>query len=405
MHINIIDGSDFVNNIYIFILCFFIFIFIVLLFKFCNIDKNNIFCFFITVLIILFVSNIEASINAALDGLRLCFKAIIPTIFSFSLICNLLICYDGISTYSKLIGPLICKPLRLPSNCSFPLVGSILCGYPLGAKFSSNLYENGDIEKKDYIRLINIASNTGPIFLIGSVGASLLGDPKYGYFLLISNYLSIFFIAIITMKKSSMHQFNAQKTSFKEISFSVALDKSIKDALNTTLSVCSYVVAFSVIISILKNINFIKDIFFNIENLFNIPRNMLYGTFLGSIELTNGCNIISSSSMSIHFKLAIISFLASFSGISIIAQTFSFIGKHNVSFFRYVFLKLIQGIFSFIFTFLLSNIVFKSIETYSSNNFFVSNYLLNYLLPILIFLIIIFIIQYIAKNNSKKLKN
>ena len=136
------------NNIYIFILCFFIFIFIVLLFKFCNIDKNNIFCFFITVLIILFVSNIEASINAALDGLRLCFKAIIPTIFSFSLICNLLICYDGISTYSKLIGPLICKPLKLPSNCSFPLVGSILCGYPLGAKFSSNLYENGDIEKK-----------------------------------------------------------------------------------------------------------------------------------------------------------------------------------------------------------------------------------------------------------------
>lgn len=390
------------NSIYIFLLCFFIFIFIILLSRLLDINKNNIFCFFITILIILFVSNIDSSINAAIDGLKLCFKAIIPTIFSFSLICNLLICYDGISTYSKLVGPLICKPLKLPPNCSFPIVGSILCGNPLGAKFSTNLYESGGIKKNDYIRLINIASNTGPIFLIGSVGASLLGDAKYGYFLLISNYLSIFFIAIITIKKSSAHNYNVQKTSFKKVNFSIALDKSIKDALNTTLSVCAYVIAFSVIISILKNINFLKDIFFNIENLFNIPKNMLYGTFLGSIELTNGCNIIASSSMSIHFKLSIISFLASFSGISIIAQTFSFIGKHNIPFIRYIFLKLIQGIFSFILTFSLSNIIFKTVETYNTvSNFNKYASTINYLIPILIFLILLFSIQYVIKNIKK----
>ena len=383
----------------IFILWILIFVLIFTLIKLLKVKKNSIFCFLITIVIILFVINIDSSIKASIEGCKLCFKAIIPTVFSFSLICNLLILYDCISLYSKLLGPFICKPLKLSPDCSFPIVASMLSGYPLGAKYSSDIYELNYIDKKEYFRLVNIASNVGPIFLLGAVGTALLGNVKYGYFLLISNYLSIFFIAILTIKKSSYNKnYKKKRIQNSNINFGIAIDSAIKNAINTTLSVCGYVIAFSVIISLIKNQKLITDVFFNIEQSLNIPKNALYGTFLGSIEITNGCNIIASSNLSIHLKLAIISFFASFSGLSAIAQTSSFMSKNNVNMIKYTSLKFIQGIFSFVVSFSLSKLIFKTAQTSSlivKDSSYKSLYI--YIVSLLILIAIPLILKFFKK--------
>ncbi|MGL4570970.1 MAG: sporulation integral membrane protein YlbJ [Clostridium sp.] len=377
----------------IFILSIIIILLIFILLKLINVQKNYIFCFIISIIIILFIVNIETSINAAMDGCKLCFRAIIPTVFSFSLICNLLISYDGISLYSKFLGPIMCKPLKLSPSSSFPIVASMLSGYPLGAKYSSDIYSLGHIDKMEYTRLINIASNAGPIFIIGAIGSALLGSPKYGYFLLISNYLSFIFIALITLKKSSSYNINKKKIrTSTNVNFGFALDNAIKNAINTTLSVCGYVIAFSVIISIIKNNALISSFFNSLESTLNIQSNALYGTFLGSIEMTNGCNIIATSNLSINLKLAIISFFCSFSGMSAIAQASSFFSKNNISMAKYIILKLLQGAFSFIVSYTLSMLIFTSSEA-SSISYGPSSYnVIIYAIPILLFLIVSLII-------------
>lgn len=353
------------NSIFIFSL-FLIFLGIFLI-KGYKIKKNYLYCIFISTIILLFCINVESSILACKDGLILCFNAIVPTVFTFSVICNFLILYDGISMYSKLIGPLICKPLRLNPKCSFPIVASILCGYPLGAKYSSDLYELKQISFKEYNRLIKIASNAGPIFIIGAVGTSILGDIKYGYFLLISNFLSILFIAILTMPKNKQKYISETKEEiFKGINFGSAMNLSISNSIKTTLNVCGYVIAFSVFISFFKNSYFIFSSFNQLEKILSLSPNSLLGFFLGSIEMTNGCNLVGSSSLSIHLKLGIISFLLSFSGLSIIAQTYSFTSKNGIKLFSYIRSKLVQGIFSFFLSFTLSKLFFITEEVFSS---------------------------------------
>ena len=193
--------------IYVIILWFLIISLIIILIKQLNIKKNIIICIFISILIILFILNINQCISAAIEGCKLWYKSILPTTFPFIVICNLLIYYDGINLYSKFLGPLICKPLGLSKNCSFPIVASILCGYPLGAKYCVDLYSMEYIEKDEYERLLNIASNVGPLFLIGSVGGTLLGNISLGYILLIGNYLSLIFIGFITKKKRNLIKF------------------------------------------------------------------------------------------------------------------------------------------------------------------------------------------------------
>ncbi|NOV85679.1 nucleoside recognition membrane protein YjiH [Clostridium saccharobutylicum] len=132
---------------YVIILWFLIICLTYILIKQLNIQKNIMICIFISILIIVFALNINTCIPAAIDGCKLWYKAILPTTFPFVVICNLLIYYDGITLYSKFLGPLICKPLGLSRNCSFPIAASILCGYPLGAKYCADIYSMGYIEK------------------------------------------------------------------------------------------------------------------------------------------------------------------------------------------------------------------------------------------------------------------
>lgn len=371
----------------------------ILLIKLISPPKNYIICFLITILIVLFFINLKTSMNSAIDGCKLWFTAIFPTVFPFLVICNLLISYDGIDLYSKFLGPIFCKPLGLSRKSSFPITASMLCGYPLGAKYASDTYNLGHIDKSEHIRLVNIATNCSPLFILGPVATVMLGNVMYGYLLLIANYLSPIIIALIIkrnnkyIKYETIAQSKAQNTNFGQ-----AFKDSISNAITTTLSIGGFIVIFSVIIGIIKTNSNITLFFNNMELFLNLPKDSLYALFLGSIEITNGCNIIATSALSIPIKLSIISFLCSFSGFCIIAQASSFISKDNISILKYSILKLLQGIISFFITLILSMFCIKTINASSITiNNDLSFNIIAILMPIIILLIITIIFR-ILKN-------
>ena len=314
-------------------------------------------CILITMFIFVFVYNLESCIDAALIGVSLVVKTIVPTIFPFSVICNLLISYDGVGLYSKILGPILCKPLKLSKSSSFPIVASFLSGYPLGCKYCCDLYSLGYIDRNEFERLLNIASNASPMFIIGSIGATMLGDVKLGFILLIANYLSPIIVGILTMNRSkttsSMKELPKNNTN---MNFGSALKSALDNGINTTLQVGAFVVLFSIIISIIKNNAYISIVFYNIEDFLNLPKYSIYGLFLGSVEFTNGCKLITTLPLTLPFKLAIISFICSFSGLSVIAQISSFVYKYDISIAKYSFMKFIQGIISFSITFIISSL-------------------------------------------------
>ena len=371
---------------------------LLLLFKLFNGNRNYFMCILITFFIFLFVSNLRDCIDAALV-----IKTIVPTIFPFSVICNLLISYDGVWLYSKILGPIFCKPLKLSKQSSFPIVASILSGYPLGCKYCCDLYSLGYINRDEFERLLNIASNASPMFLIGSIGATMLGDIKLGFILLISNYLSPIIVGILTIKNSkTLSNMKEIKSNSININFGTSLKYALDNGVNTTLQVGSFVVLFSIIISIIKNNAYVSIIFSNIEAFFNLPQYSLYGIFLGSIEFTNGCKLITTLPLTMPFKLAIISFICSFSGLSVIAQISSFISKYNVSIIKYSLYKLLQGIISFIITFIISSIFIFKYTTYTSTFVSINNNisLVIYLLILLVLICTLTIAVYKKLHTS-----
>ena len=232
----------------------------------------------------------------------------------------------------------------------------------------------------------------------------MLGNIKYGFILLIANYLSPLIIGFFTKKNT--HEFNnSNEYPLKtggSYNFGVIIKTSIENAINTTLQVGAFVIIFSIIIGIIKNSSLINIIFNNIEKVLSLSPNSLYGIFLGSIEYTNGCKILTSISSSIIFKLSAISFICSFSGLSIIGQISSFTGKFNISLKKYSFIKFIQGIISFTITFIFSSILIST-ETTSSSLYIHSYYNTNKIVLFIYALLLLPLMGKLINTLFKKL--
>ena len=183
----------------------------------------------------------------------------------------------------------------------------------------------------------------------------MLNNISYGYLLLIGNYLSVIIIGLFTRKKrtfSKNKEMGKTPENTSKNNLGYALKKSLEDGINTALSIGGFIIIFSVLIEIIKNSNTFSFIISKIESLLHLEPNLLYAIFLGSIEITNGCNMLSSSSLPISLKLSLISFIMLlFRLISNSSVLSSFMSKHNISLLKYSLFKLFQGILSFFITF------------------------------------------------------
>jgi sporulation integral membrane protein YlbJ len=360
-----------------------------MLFKSAN--KNLVVTVVCSLLILQVIVTPKLCIDSALSGAVLFFNKVFPSLFPFLIITNIMMCYDGVHVYAKLMGNALCKPLRLPKQCTFVLIISVLCGYPLGAKYACDLYEDEKINLPTFQRLLNIATNASPLFVIGAVGTSMLDSPYLGYMLLLSNTLSCIAMGILIPS----HQKKLKNKVIAPTSINISdsknigsvLKDSLENSIKTSLSIGSYVVIFSVIIRIIKS-NIIYDIAITqISTLFGFSRSIIEGFILGVIEMTNGCYLISSTTMDMYYKFIIISFLLSFSGFSVISQVYSFTYKFNISTARYIRLKLVQGVISSIISIVIYRISFINVPviTFSKAPKFQTNSL--FFIVIIIFLL------------------
>ena len=327
-------------EILFFILLFIIIVLIYILLK----DKNIIIIIFCSLLILQMILEPNLCIDGAIFGAQLFFYKVFPTLFPFLIISNIMLAYNGVHFYSNLLGKLICAPLKLPNECSFVLIISAICGYPLGAKYACDLYERNDIDIQTCQRLINIASNPSPLFIIGAVGTSMLKNPKFGYIILFSCYVSCFLMGLLIRTPGKIHQRKIIKPKLENINIGKTFKESIDNSIKTSLSVGGFIVIFSVLNYIIKSNIVFNITFTNLAAIFNISTSYLQGVFLGIVEMTNGCYFISSAQIGNIIKISTIGFMLSFSGLSVISQVYSFTYKYNLSFKTYIYRKFIQGI-------------------------------------------------------------
>lgn len=274
--------------------------------------------------LILFSSN---NIQAAKGGLNLWVSAVIPSLFPFFIASNLLCQTNLINICGRLFGRFMRPLFNLPGEAIIAIIVGTISGYPVGAKIVCNLESSGKISKAEAERLLAFSNNSGPLFIIGTVGISLLSDKNLGLLLLIIHIIASISVGILYSFWSPKTQNKINSNYKKQVYLNTAndsqhsinfrnlgeiLSNSISSSIQSILLVGGFIVLFSVIISILKDSNIFSS-FVYLDNFCNFPLYFSENFTSGILELTNGLQGISSISFeNINLKIISISFLLGF---------------------------------------------------------------------------------------------
>jgi len=333
--------------------------------------KNAFFISLILFLLIGIIKYPETSLNSAYNGLMTWFSIVLPSLFPFFIISEILIEFKFVNIIGNALKPIMYPLFNVSGESAFPFAMSVISGYPVGAKITSSLREKKLISKTEAQRTISFSSTSGPLFMLGAVSVGILDNPNVAPLIMFSHYLGALTVGIIfrfyKLNEKPTHKANTSNKDIisnifnKNYSIGSILGNSISKSINTILLVGGMIIFYSVFTELLfasKSFNKLIDILSNIIP-FNINMELLKGFLAGLFEITTGIKRISSININIIYKLIIINFLIGWSGFSIHSQALSFISHTDINSKLYIFSKLLHGIFSSLFCALLYAIRYK----------------------------------------------
>ena len=159
----------------------------------------------------------------------------------------------------------------------------IICGYPTGAKIVCSLRNRGVCSKEEAERLISFTNNSGPLFIVGTVGISLFGDTRTGILLLVTHILACLSVGVCfrfwkARRISGQHDMlplhqpvhGKPGNVVRFSNLGEVLASSIMNAIKSVVMIGGFVVLFSVIVSILKQSHVLDLVCFALEPVFRI---------------------------------------------------------------------------------------------------------------------------------------
>lgn len=324
----------------------------------------------LSIILILFTISLvifsRSNLEAAKSGLFLWANNVVPSLFPFFIATELL----GHTNVIKLLGKYLNKFMKpifnVPGEGAFAFIMGIISGYPTGAKIVVDFREKGICTKTEAERLLAFTNNSGPLFILGTIGISLFGNTTIGILLLITHILSCFTVGFlfrfwkrnsdVNLKNRTKNISSLDNLSLNFYNLGEVIGISIKNSISTIFLIGGFVVLFSVILSILDKSHIITILSNIINPLFDfIGINHSFSSALinGFIELTNGVKQIACiPCKNISINIILCSFILGFGGLSVLLQVFSIISKSDISILPYFIGKLLQAIISAIYTYL-----------------------------------------------------
>lgn len=310
-----------------------------------------------TICLVLFSKN---NLEAAKMGLSLWANSVIPSLLPFFIATELLGYTNVVYCCGKLLNKFMQPIFKVPGEGAFALLMGIISGYPVGAKIVANLKAKNLCSEIEAERLIAFTNNSGPLFIVGTVGIGMFYSFSIGLVLLVTHILSCLTVGFLFRwwgknreKHSRNSIYSVKSTTLSFNNLGEILSKSIISSINLILLIGGFVVLFSIIISMLKT-SHILLVFSNLLQIFKVPSFFSTSILTGFIEVTNGISyVVSTSSVNIYFKIIMCSFLLGFGGFSVLLQVLSITSKAKISIKPYVLGKLLQAFFAAFYTFLI----------------------------------------------------
>lgn len=267
----------------------------------------------------------QDSVAAAAGGLVLWYEKVLPTLLPFAILSNILIYFGYLQYLNRLFAPLFCRLFPVSANGAFVLLSGFLFGFPMGSKNCAELLKSGKIDKKEADVLFVITNNISPVFISSYILCQQLQMPS----LIILSYLILYLpplilAEVLLQKHTPGISTNTEKSPASQMNFKI-IDAGIMNGFETLTRLGGYIMLFSMIASMIRNLPLSQ----NIKLLLT-----------GMTEITNGISLLPTSGKSKCEQYILAMAFTAFGGLSGIAQTSSMTKDTGLSLKNYSILKI-----------------------------------------------------------------
>ncbi len=274
-----------------------------------------------------FIKNSALTASYIQKGLETCLLTVIPSLFPFMVVSEVLCECGALEFLGRLIGKRVPRLWGLSRKSFAAVTAGLIFGFPIGTRALVSLYDNGEISKDEFGHAVGFCGIPSFGFIVGVMGESFFSSKSFGIFMYVTAVLSAL-ISGILFKKGVQSKYEFMPTSApQKKNLSQILTDAISSSTGAIIVLCAYVVFFSCIIGCIS------------EKLFSSDAGTVAGSLL---ELTAG--IKASASIGGAFGVALCGFTVGWSGFSVHLQAMALTADRVESFTRYFVQKLFQGL-------------------------------------------------------------
>lgn len=287
------------------------------------------FCF------LLVLRNSDAAIEYMGRGLTLCARTVIPSLFPFMVISELLVSSGAGEALGRLLSGVMRRIFGVSGAGASAIFLGSACGFPVGARTAVGLFDRGAISKTECEHLLTFVNNPSSAFLISAVGAGLYGNRRLG----VALYLVVLLCGLLTgllarffLRGTGDSVERPHYPSGLHIGGVETFTGAVSSAASGMLTVCAYVIFFSALTGTLG------EAFSGGGSLGETG----YTLLCGLLEMTGGIGRAAAQGGSLGLVLT--AAFAGWSGISVHCQIMTLCGGRGLSFKPYLLAKAFQGL-------------------------------------------------------------
>lgn len=259
------------------------------------------------------------------------------------------------------------NPEMLPKRI-YPFVLAFLSGYPVGAKAVSDLVSCGRLSREEAEEVFSYSLITGPAFLIGTIGA-FLGSYKAAGVVAAAHYGGAALNGLFYRKPKMGKRKGYGVRAFSEVATNRPEKSAPKPAANRrglpeeaapataesfTAAILSGFRSMAIILAYLILFMIAIDLIEATEVLSAIKNETAASFLKGIFEMTVGAKMISLCDINLSLKTALIAFVVSFGGLSVIGQSISMTAGSGIGASAILKIKLTHGLLAGIIAVILS---------------------------------------------------
>ena len=219
-------------------------------------------------MIIALILDSETAVKGTSEGLELCIRTVIPSLFPF-FFCSVVLT-SGIAGKRLKLLSFLNRLCGIPVGAESLFLLGLLGGYPVGAQAVKQAWEEGRLQTKDARRMLGFCSNCGPSFLFG-ITSVLFSSQAIPWFLWGIHVLSALITGILIPGKAT--NATVAVTDNTKICIAEALGK----AVHITANVCGWIILARCMTAFLDKW---------LLRYFSLPVRL---GAIGFLELANGC--------------------------------------------------------------------------------------------------------------------